>query len=457
MDNPDIFALAKFGLNLVSNKNSDIKCAEIFFGQNKYINIEIEENSLKNSEIGVDDGVSIRTINNKGSLGFAYTNNLEKKSIEYIIDIAIKMMKVGTHNPDFKDLPSFYSKYPKIEDLFDKNLKNLQLEDSLQYAKDLIKICDDDQMAISQSANFISNYSRTHIFNSNGLDISGKETNFSLSSHVIVKDKFTEETSFGYDWQTERMLKNLKTERIVNNALDDAKRNLNRKKVKNMKVPLILTPKGTISLILSPIASAVNGEIFQYKRSFLVDKRGETIGSSYLNIEDNGLIAGAAGSSVFDGEGVPCRNKKIFEQGTFLKSGLLHNSFTAGKEGVESTGNASRNSYSSIPSVGITNLIMKAGDIKIEEIIKDIKEGVVLDYTGDSPNISTGDFSGLIMHGNLIKNGEIKEALNETMIGINLLDLFKKIDAVSEENKVYGVFQAPFVKLKSVNIIGGAN
>lgn len=457
MDNPDIFSLANFGLNLINNKNSNVKCAEIFFGQNEYINIEIEENSLKNSEIGEDNGVSIRAINDKGSLGFAFTNNLEKKSIEYIINIAIKMMKVGTDNPDFKDLPFFYNNYPDVEDLFDKNLKNLQLEDSLQYAKDLIKICEEDQMAISQSASFISNYSRTHIFNSNGLEISGKETNCSLSSHIIIKDKLSKESSFGYDWQTERMLKKLNVERIVNNALDDAKRNLNRKKVKNMKLPIILTPKGTISLILSPIASAVNGETFQFKRSFLVDKRGETLGSEYLDIEDNGLLAGAAGSSVFDGEGVPCKNKKIFEKGKFLKSGLLHNSYTAGKEGVESTGNASRNSYSSIPSIGITNFIMKTGDITLKEIINDTKEGIILDYTGDSVNLATGDFSGLIMHGSLIKNGEIKEPLNETMIGINLLDLFQKIEAISEEYRVYGVFQAPYVKIKSVNIIGGTN
>ena len=43
------------------------------------------------------------------------------------------------------------------------------------------------------------------------------------------------------------------------------------------------------------------------------------------------------------------------------------------------------------------------------------------------------------------------------MIGINLLDLFQKINAVSKEYRVYGAFQAPYVKIKSVNIIGGAN
>ena len=133
MDNPDIFALAKFGLNLTNEENSNVKCAEIFFGQNKYINIEIEENSLKNSEIGEDNGVAIRVINDKGSLGFAFTNKLEKKSIDYIATIAIKMMNVGTPNPDFKNLPFSYKNYPDVKDLYDKDLKNLQLEDSIKF------------------------------------------------------------------------------------------------------------------------------------------------------------------------------------------------------------------------------------------------------------------------------------------------------------------------------------
>ena len=100
---------------------------------------------------------------------------------------------------------------------------------------------------------------------------------------------------------------------------------------------------------------------------------------------------------------------------------------------------------------------MKPGDFSKDELIQDVKEGIILDYTGDSPNIATGDFSGLILHGNRIVNGEIKDPLNETMFGINLLDLFKQIDAVSKEYKVYGGFQAPYVRIKDVNIIGAGN
>jgi len=457
METSDIYSLSELCLKLVQNENSGIQCADIYFEKNNYINVEIEENSIKNNETGEDNGISIRVIDRNGSLGFAYSNKMDRSTIKKLCKVAIKMMKVATPDPDFKNLPVSFKNYPAVKGLFDRNLKYLEIEDSLNYVNQLINVCKDDEMAISQSGNFESNYSKTYIFNSNGLNVSKKETSCLIASNIIVKDKISKETSSGYERQIERSLSNLNAINVANLALEDAKRNLNRKKVRNMKVPIILTPKGTINLILKPIAASINAETFQYKRSFLVDKRGEFIGSEFLNIEDNGLIDGAAGSQVFDDEGVPCKNKKIIERGKFLKTGLLHNSYTAGKEGVESTGNATRNSYISIPSIGITNFIMKPGDIMVEDIIKDIPKGIIFNTTGDSPNISTGDFSGLILHGNLIINGEIKESLNETMIGINLKDLFQKIDAVSNEFKIYGAFQAPWVRIKSANIIGGVN
>ena len=453
----DIFSLATYGLKFAENSSSNLGCAEIYFGKNKFISIEVEENSVKNSEIGSSHGVSIRVIDKRGSLGFAFTNNLQKKSMEKMISNALGMMNAGTEDPDFKNLPKSYEKYPNVKHLFDKDLKTIQIDDSLSYAEDLINICKEDELAISQTAGFTSSYSKIYVFNSNGIEVFEKVTSCSVSSNIIVKDKVSNETSFGYDWQSVRNLNEINAKEIAKNALAKAKRNLNRIKIKNMKVPLILTPNGTISLILGPIAAAINAETFQYKRSFLIGKRNEVIATEHLNIEDNALIDGALGSSPFDAEGVPCRNKQIIQSGKFLQEGLLHNSYTAGKEGIESTGNAARSSYSSIPSIGTTNFIMKPGYMTKDEIVEDVNEGIILEYTGDSPNITTGDFSGLILQGNLIKNGEIKEPLNETMFGINLFNLFKNIDAVSKEFKTYGGFQAPYVRIKDVQIIGAAH
>jgi PmbA protein len=454
MNMNEIYGLAKNALKLAEKESTDLTAAEVFVGKSKYLNAEIEENSIKNSQIGFEAGISIRTIDNRGSLGFSFTNILDEKSIERIVITALKMMRAGTPDPEFKDLPQKSSQYPEVKNLYDQNLAEMEIEQSASFVKELIKICEKDDLAISQSGGFKSNFKEILVMNTNGIEASEKTTTCSISSSMVVKDKVTGDVSTGFDWQSERSLERIDAHKIGQNALKNGKQFLNRKKINNMNVPVILTPKGTINMILKPLASAINAEAFQYNRSFLVGKRGENIGSDLFTIKDNALMDGKYGSSNFDGEGVPCKNKTIIEEGKFLDHGLLHNSYTASKENIESTGNAARSSYSSLPSIGTSNFIMESGNREKDSIIHEVKEGILLDYTGDRPNVSNGDFSGLILHGNLIKDGEIKDPLNETMFAINLKDLFENIDAVSKEFKVYGSFFAPYVRIKNVQIIG---
>jgi PmbA protein len=453
-DSSQVFELSNKCFNYIKHYDSTLISTEFYFELSEYLSIEIDENSIKHSEIGSDEGISVRIIGKNGSAGFSFTNRLDWSNIERIIKEAFKMMKAGTEDPDFVNLPFPHSSYPKVNNLYDPEIENLSVEESANYFGDLIKVCDEDELAISQSGNFSTNLTHHYIFNSNGIEVGGKETTCSLSSNVIVKDKISKETSFGFDYQSSRFLNRINPIKIINTALNRAKQNLNRIEINNMRCPVILTPNGVISLILKPLASAINAEAFQHKRTFLVGLKETKIGSKDFNIEDNGLIDGEVGSAPFDAEGVPCHDKKIIKNGIFLKSGLLHNSYTANKEGIESTGNASRHSFASIPGIGISNFILNSGSTKKAEIIKSVDKGILLDYTGDRPNISTGDFSGLILHGNLIQNGKIESALNETMIGINLLDLFSKIEMISKENQQYGPFQAPFVKIEDVQIIG---
>lgn len=452
----DLEELSKSGIAYAEKTTSELGDIEIFYSSSDYITIEIEQNSFKHCEIGKDEGFSVRAISKKGALGFSFTNKIEREALMNVVKSAIKLMKNGTEDPDFKSLPTSYKKYPKIKNILDDKIKNFKIEDAVEYAKEMIETCKQDELAISQSGDVSASFKKIYITNSNGLEIEGEKTSCSISSEIVVKDKITKDISSGFEWQSVRNLEDLTVRKITEGALENAKKNLNRKKIKTMNAPMILSPKGVINLILRPISSAVNAEAFQYKRSFMVDKRKQVIGSDLLTITDNGLLDGASGSAIFDGEGVPCQENVIIEKGTFLKTGLLHNSYTAGKEGVKSTGNAARNSYAGFPSIGITNLIMKPGNVSKKEMFENVKKGILFEYTGDSPNIATGDFSGLILQGNLIDNGEIKTPLNETMIGINLLDLFKKISLVSKEFEIYGPYRAPYVKLDNIQFIGSA-
>jgi len=448
--------LAEKAFNFARSFSSDFECLEIYFSKNDYLSLKIEENTLKHVERGKDEGFSIRSVSKNGSMGFAFSNQVDEKHLKETLKTAIKMMKNGTSDPEFRSFPPKFHSYPRVKKIYDKQVENLQVEDLQEYLSEMINRCKEEPLAISHNGVISVDNEETQIYNSNGLGISGKETFCSVYSSVIFKDKVSGISSSGFEYQLKRFLKDLKPKYIVELASNNAKMFLYRRKIKSMRCSLVLTPLGTKELILKPIASAINAESFQYNRTFLVGKRGKEIGPSCLNIIDDALIDGAIGSSNFDDEGVPCKTKDIFLNGIFLNSGLLHNWYTANKENIESTGNAYRSSYSSKPSIDITNLILKPGDVSKDELISTVKKGVLLNYTNDKPNISTGDFSGLVLQGNLIENGKISTALNETMVGINILDLLKNIQQVSREFKIYGSYRAPWVKVKDVQIIGSA-
>src|SRR5699024_11365800 len=74
--------------------------------------------------------------------------------------------------------------------------------------------------------------------------------------------------------------------------------------------------------------------------SLLKGRLGETIGSPILTIVDDPFLEEGFGSRNFDDEGTSTRFKNIVDNGE-LKN-YLYNWKAADKDGVESTGNASR-------------------------------------------------------------------------------------------------------------------
>ena len=158
------------------------------------------------------------------------------------------------------------------------------------------------------------------------------------------------------------------------------------------------------------------------------------------------------GTESFDAEGVATQEMTIIQNG-ILKD-YYHNSFTAGKAGVVSNGHASRGSYSGNIGISNNNIIMTPGNGKKDDMIADIQKGIYMEYTGDSPNEITGDFSGLIMTGYLIQDGELGPTVSETLLGINLLDAYKRIEKVSQEQKWVDEVHAPWVKISKASISG---
>jgi PmbA protein len=200
-------------------------------------------------------------------------------------------------------------------------------------------------------------------------------------------------------------------------------------------------------------AGAINAEEVQYGRSYISDAIGDEIASDIFNVVDDGLLSEGIGSRTFDAEGVPSQKTPVIESGV-LKS-LLHNSYTANKVDVENTANASRASYSGLPSISTSNFIIEPGKGALDDFVSEIDRGVICRNTGDRPNMTTGDLSAMILEGFYIEHGEIKHPLKNTLIGINMKDLLKRVVRVGTDVRKTFSMVTPSVLIERASVTSG--
>ena len=102
--------------------------------------------------------------------------------------------------------------------------------------------------------------------------------------------------------------------------------------------------------------------------------------------------------------------------------GFLYDSYTAGKDGVQSTGNAVRAGYSDVPSVGIRNLIISSPDA--HDLLAETKgykvDGLIGAHTA---NPISGDFSVEARNCFFVAPGEAAKPIRSLMLAGNVFEI----------------------------------
>jgi len=123
--------------------------------------------------------------------------------------------------------------------------------------------------------------------------------------------------------------------------------------------------------------------------------------------------------------------------------------------GVETTGNGIRAGFHSSPSPGVSNLTVPEGNTSFSDMIKDIKEGMIIDQVlglGQG-NVLSGVFSINVQLGFKIKNGKVAGRIKNVMIAGNAFQVLKDIVAVGSEARwVSGQYHFPHVYVKSLSV-----
>jgi PmbA protein len=173
------------------------------------------------------------------------------------------------------------------------------------------------------------------------------------------------------------------------------------------------------------------------------DMPGPQVASPLLTVrsEPNGPSVEAGYS--FTNDGFRAENCSLIEKGK------LEN-FTLGLYG------SNKSKKPRCPSGGGA-LIVQSGATALNDMVADVKKGILLGrFSGGSPS-DNGDFSGVAKNSYLIENGKISRPVGETMIAGNVGALLKDIRAVSKEEINYGSGIMPWILSGNITISGSGN
>ncbi|HYK92651.1 MAG TPA: TldD/PmbA family protein [Thermoplasmata archaeon] len=192
------------------------------------------------------------------------------------------------------------------------------------------------------------------------------------------------------------------------------------------------TPSTVTKVVLPPtVLSDVLPQILGFRLSGTAELRkmapspGTEIGTSLVNLFDDGLLPLGLGSAPFDDEGVPQVRRPLIEKGVVTAG--LYDVLTAAAFGKTATGNGRRDSaqfqpwfhFEIAPQPAPTNLVVAPGDGgSEEELMEAVGEGLYLDQLGYAfPDAFSGAFGGEVRMAYRIHRGKRAEPLRGGTVG----------------------------------------
>jgi len=225
-----------------------------------------------------------------------------------------------------------------------------------------------------------------------------------------------------------------------------------RKLEKPIRCDVVFSPKTAAAILYFVFSRAISATNVQEGRSPLAGRLGERIGSGELTILDDGTMEWGLSTSRYDDEGVPRRVTRVVEGGV-LKS-FLYDTYSARREGRESTGNATR--------MGVTvlahhsNLVVKGSERKLDDLLAAIDEGVYAvghPLNVHSSNYITGEINAVLYEVYYVRKGSIEHPLMPLNLTGNIYEAFKGVKTAEKPRRTPVAIYAPYVLLPQVSLV----
>lgn len=435
-------------------KKAGIEDMEVFIQRSSELSLMVFKGEIDKYSKAVEEGLSFRGIYD-GKMGYSYTEKIDETSIDILIEGVVSNAEV-IDSDDKESIFEGSDKYQEVE-IFNEDFEKVSTEEKIKFAKDLeeqaFKI--DDRVDSVNYCLYAEETQHIMLMNTKGVDLEEKSNIAYAYLSTVLKEDGDVKTAGKYVVAND--FNKFEAKKLAKQSVEEASSMLGAKSIKTNDYPIILRNDVTAS-ILEAFVPIFTAERVQKDMSLLKGKINESIANDIITIIDDPFIKHSGGSRSFDDEGVATKFKKIIDKGV-LKT-FLHNTKTAKKDGIESTGNAIKPSYKASLSIAPTNMFIENGDTSIDELLSGIDKGVfIISVQGLHSGLDTvsGDFS-LSAHGYEIEKGKIGRPVNQITIAGNFFEMLKEVEAIGDDLKFklpsQGNIGAPSLKIKKLSVSG---
>lgn len=408
-------------------------------------NVDVRLGKIEDLVEAGSRALGLRVIKDKKT-AFASSSDMSRATLRRLVRRAVKRAELANPDPfsGLAPLAPLTIDIPSLE-LYDPEVPRLDSKTKIALALETERIAlRDSRITNSYGAAFVTHEASTILVNSNGFRGEYDQTYCGLS--LGLQAGGTDDRVEDFWSSSKRFFKDLATPKeVADKAVARTVRQLNPRKIKTQKVPVVFDPIMS-SWLLGFLFSCVAGTAIYQKASFLADKLGERIGDEKVTVVDGGLLPRELGTRPFDSDGLPSRKTLVVDKG--ILSHYLCNTYAARKLNCEATGNSSG------AGVSPNNFYLEPGTASAEDIIRSTEKGLLLIRTlGHGLNPVTGDISRGAF-GMWIEDGEIAYPVSEITVSGNLGEVLGDIETVGRDLEFLGPVAGPTIKIGEMTVAG---
>ncbi len=424
--------------------------AEVFSASARATTIQFEANELKQVHTKESSSTALRIFKG-GRIGFATASGAG--DVEALLDMAVETSQFG--GPASFQFPSqFHGDYTKVN-IFDPKVEEVAMERMVEMGKELIAKIRGHTPDILCDVQITKGTSSVSLINSQGGEGVYDKSFLSLSLEgILVRDT---DMLWVEDSQSSCRSDLVRVDELADRVIWQLEMAKKKATVVTKLLPIIFTPHGVASALLSPLVLAFNGKTVFEGASPLKDKLGKQVFDKKLSLWDDATVAYGVGSYPFDDEGVPGQRLPLVTNG--VVTSFLYDLQTSALAGTHSTGNG-RRVGGGLPSPATSSLVVGKGELSFQAMVKDMKEGLVVEEVigAEQGNTLGGDFGGNVLLGYRVENGEIVGRVKDTMIAGNVYQVLGELPGIGEEARwVGGTLQTPPLYCSGISVTTKGN